>query len=101
MPVVKSNEGESFTAKTALLLLNDSPVPNLPAAHDAAFNAPPLLFPDESAVEPPLPSSKPYAATNPTILVLPGLYAVMVIGFEKTVLVPSEIRSCATKLLAV
>ena len=62
MPVEICSDGELGTDTNALVPLNESAFPNLPAAapaHVAFVIAPLLPFPDWSATVVPLPASKP------------------------------------------
>jgi hypothetical protein len=67
MPVVRSSELESGTSTTSFTPSNTTAEPNRPdVVRVAPLSVPVLPRPDESvAVETPLASSKPYAATGP------------------------------------
>src|SRR5512139_3854996 len=66
MPVVSCNELALGTVTTALVPLNTSALPYLPAViHVAALIVPLLPLPDRSVSVVPDPSLKPYAATRP------------------------------------
>src|SRR5262245_29736792 len=65
MPVVRCKEAASGTLTRALVPLNDSALPYLPAVDQvAAVIVPALLFPEASATVVPEPSLKAYAATR-------------------------------------
>ncbi len=66
IPVVSCSEGALGMVTRALVPLNVSALPNLPAAVQvAAVIVPLLLLPEESATVVPLPSLNAYAATSP------------------------------------
>src|SRR5918995_2373242 len=66
MPLVRSSEFESGTLTYALLPLNESAPPYLPAADQVAFVSVPVLpVPDWSTAVVPLPASSPQAPTSP------------------------------------
>ncbi len=77
MPLVNS-KGGAFATVTQLPIspLNFRALPNLPRLQTGPVKVPLKLFPlfpDESAVVVPLPSSKPYAATKPALSAFPLL----------------------------
>src|SRR3954466_12569879 len=69
MPVVRSKVAESAIVTHALVPLNDSALPNLPAVLQVALLiVPGLPLPDESLTVVPVPSLTPWAAANPADL---------------------------------
>src|SRR6267142_1489422 len=66
IPLVRSSDAASATVTHALVPLNDSALPYLPAVVHVALEIVPVLFcPDASLVCTPLPSLNPNAATSP------------------------------------
>src|SRR4051794_9849395 len=69
--LVRSSEGESATVTHALVPLNESALPYLPAAAHVAFAIVPLFaWPEVSLTVEPTPSSNAYAATRPATWVV-------------------------------
>ena len=67
MPAVRSSAGASAIDTRSFTPSNDSALPNRPAVDHAVppASVPTLPFPETSAVVPPVPSAKVYAATSP------------------------------------
>jgi hypothetical protein len=58
--------------------LNANAFPNFPVVAQVAFTSVPVFpFPDKSATVVPVPSSNPYAATNPLIVAVVVALAVL------------------------
>ena len=68
IPALSCNEAELGTFTRALVPLNTSAPPNLPALVQVAFEIVPVFpFPEESPTDGPDLSSNEYAATNPAV----------------------------------
>src|SRR5436190_2994152 len=73
MPPLSCSDVEFGTLTRALVPLNTSALPYLPAvAHVVAETVPVFPLPDESATDVPVPSSNEYAATSPAVAADPG-----------------------------
>src|SRR5262245_44386125 len=68
MPVVSCSEAAFGTVTCALVPLNTSALPNLPAAQVVPLAVPLLFSPEPSRIAVPAPSSNPYAATRPVVV---------------------------------
>src|SRR5512135_1695541 len=73
MPAVRCSEAESGMVTRALVPLNTSALPDLPALVHVAFAIVPVFpFPDASATVVPVPSLNEYAAIRPGIVARAG-----------------------------
>src|SRR5436190_10486172 len=91
MPPLSCSDVEFGTLTRALVPLNTSALPYLPAvAHVVAETVPVFPLPDESATDVPVPSSNEYAATSPPVA---GVVAVAVFETSPTLPAASMART--------